>query len=152
MNSIVVSSTEAPKISISSPQVNTISITPPTQRIITGTINIGSAGTPGVGVIAGGTTGQSLVKASNIDYDTTWADRLESVEDDLSPVLGANLDVYTFSLFTSATNQDVMFTPNGTGSVNLNGTVKFKRFTSPPDPFEGGMYADDNDNLFFGVS
>jgi hypothetical protein len=30
-------------------------------------------GQPGVGVPAGGTTGQSLVKASNANYDTTWS-------------------------------------------------------------------------------
>lgn len=54
--------------------------------------------------------------------------------------------------FTSVTDQDIVFTPSGTGSVNLDGTVKFKRFTSAPDAFEGGMYADNNDNLYFGVS
>ena len=34
---------------------------------------LGLAGAPGVGVPAGGTTGQALVKASGADYDTTWA-------------------------------------------------------------------------------
>lgn len=32
----------------------------------------GISGTNGVGVISGGTTGQVLVKASDVDYDTTW--------------------------------------------------------------------------------
>jgi len=75
------------------------------------------------------------------------------VEDD-SPQLGANLDVQTFKLFTSATDQDIMFTPSGTGKINLDGTIQFKRFPadSPPDAFPGGMYADDNDNIYFGVS
>lgn len=34
----------------------------------------GAAGTPGVGVPTGGTTGQVLKKASNVDYDTVWQD------------------------------------------------------------------------------
>lgn len=34
----------------------------------------GAAGADGVGVPAGGTTGQVLVKASDDDYDTQWAD------------------------------------------------------------------------------
>ena len=71
---------------------------------------------------------------------------------DLSPQLGGNLDVQARSLFTSTTNGDIQFTPNGTGSINLDGTVKFKRFSTPPDAFEGGMYADNADNLYFGVS
>jgi hypothetical protein len=79
---------------------------------------------------------------------------LFNISEDTSPQLGANLDVQSTSLFTSTINGDIQFTPNGTGSVNLDGTVKFKRFASgsAPDPFEGGMYADDNDELYFGVS
>ena len=79
---------------------------------------------------------------------------LFNISEDTSPQLSANLDVQSTSLFTSTSNGDIQFTPNGTGSVNLDGTVKFKRFSSgsAPDPFEGGMYADDNDELYFGVS
>jgi len=80
------------------------------------------------------------------------ADGGGNVSLDLSPQLGGNLDVQARSLFTSTTNGDIQFTPNGTGSINLDGTVKFKRFSTPPDPFEGGMYADNADNLYFGVS
>jgi hypothetical protein len=35
----------------------------------------GPQGDPGPGVAIGGTTGQALVKSSNDDYDTEWADR-----------------------------------------------------------------------------
>ena len=66
--------------------------------------------------------------------------------------LSGNLDVQSSSLFTSTTNGDVQLTPNGTGSVNLDGTVKFKQFATPPAAFEGGMYADNANNLYFGVS
>lgn len=67
--------------------------------------------------------------------------------------LGDDLNVQNHSIYTSTTNGDVQITPNGTGSVNLDGTVKFKRFdpSSAPDAFVGGMYADTNDDLYFGV-
>ena len=82
----------------------------------------------------------------------TQLSTLFNVVDDATPQLGGNLDVQSYSLFTSATDQDITFTPSGTGSINLDGTVQFKRFASAPTAFEGGMYADDNDNLYFGVS
>ena len=77
---------------------------------------------------------------------------IASVFDDDSPQLGANFDLLNRSLFTSSfdTDASISFTP--TGSINLDGTVKFKRFSDVPDPFEGGMYADDNNNLYFGVT
>jgi len=78
--------------------------------------------------------------------------KIANVSEDDSPQLGANLDVQARSLFTSTTDGDIQLTPNGTGSINLDGTVKFKRFSTPPAAFEGGMYADNADNLYFGVS
>lgn len=78
--------------------------------------------------------------------------KIAEVSEDTSPQLGGNLDVQARSLFTSTTDGDIQLTPNGTGSINLDGTVKFKRFSTPPDAFEGGMYADNADNLYFGVS
>jgi len=78
--------------------------------------------------------------------------KIGNVSEDASPQLGANLDVQSNSLFTSTTDGDIQLTPNGTGSINLDGTVKFKRFSTPPAAFEGGMYADNADNLYFGVS
>lgn len=78
---------------------------------------------------------------------------LQNVVDDTSPQLGANLDVNSFSL-VSVTNGDITFTPNGTGRVNLDGVVEFKRFPtgSAPAAFAGGMYADEDDNLYFGIT
>ena len=101
---------------------------------------------------------QDTSDSNNLKYvdfgDFSSAGSLSNISEDTSPQLGANLDVQSRSLFTSTSNGDIQFTPNGTGSVNLDGTVKFKRFASgsAPDPFEGGMYADDNDELYFGVS
>jgi len=71
--------------------------------------------------------------------------------------LGANLDVKNYDITTTTSNGEIRITPNGTGSVNLDGTVQFKRFdtTDPadiPTPEAGKMYADQDDNLFFGVS
>ncbi len=76
---------------------------------------------------------------------------ITEVLEDTTPQLGGNLDVNGQSL-VSTSDGDIVFTPNGTGKVNLDGTVQFKRFSTPPTAFEGGMYADDNDNLYFGVS
>lgn len=83
---------------------------------------------------------------------------LENVVEDTSPQLGGDLDLFdgttAYKLTTTETDGDIQFTPNGTGKVNLDGTVQFKRFDSdsPPAAFAGGMYADDDDNLYFGVS
>lgn len=69
--------------------------------------------------------------------------------------LGDDLNVQNYSIYTSTTDADIQLTPNGTGSVNLDGTVKFKRFdagATAPEAFLGGMYANDDDELFFGVT
>ena len=70
---------------------------------------------------------------------------------DPSPQLGAALDVNGHSIFTSVNGGDIIFTPSQTGYINLNGTVFFKEFEEPPTPFEGGMYRDSDNNLYFGV-
>ena len=79
---------------------------------------------------------------------------LQNVVEDTTPQLGGNLDVLTQSIVSSS-NRDITFTPNGTGHVNLDGLVEFKRFdhtATPPTAFPGGMYADNADNLYFGIS
>ena len=69
---------------------------------------------------------------------------------DPDPTLGAPLDVNGFNLFTSVVGGDITFTPSGTGHINLDGTVFFKSFDEAPEPFEGGMYRDSDNNLYFG--
>lgn len=78
---------------------------------------------------------------------------LDNVVEDESPELGGNLDVLARSIVSSS-NRDITFTPNGTGHVNLDGVVEFKRFASGSEPevFLGGMYADESDRLYFGVT
>ena len=78
---------------------------------------------------------------------------LVSLFHDPSPQLSFGLDVMSHNIFSSVEDQGITFTPNGTGSINLDGTVKFKRFLDGehPDPFAGGMFADNNNNLYFGV-
>lgn len=66
--------------------------------------------------------------------------------------LRQNLDVGIYGFRTTATNQDIKFTPSGTGSVYVDGTLKLKQYTTAPSAFDGGMYADDAGNLYFGVS
>jgi hypothetical protein len=110
-----------------------------------------------------------LVDSSNIATKATgWTDLgdlmgtgsgIENVHEDASPQLGGNLDVFydgtTRSIVNSNSGSDIQFTPTGTGKINLDGLVEFKRFdhtASPPEAFEGGMYADTADNLYFGVT
>lgn len=78
---------------------------------------------------------------------------LENVVEDETPQLGGDLDVNGQAL-VSTSNGDITFTPNGTGHINLDGVVEFKRFASgsEPEAFVGGMYADESDNLYFGIS
>mgnify|MGYP003147259885 CR=1 FL=1 len=76
---------------------------------------------------------------------------LVSLFHDPSPQLSFGLDVMSHNIFSSVEDQGITFTPNGTGSINLDGVVQFRRFDTPPDPFPGGMYADDQNNLYFGV-
>ncbi len=84
---------------------------------------------------------------------------IDNVHEDTSPQLGGNLDVFydgtTRSIVNSNIGSDIQFTPTSTGKINLDGLVEFKRFdhtASPPTAFEGGMYADTDDNLYFGVT
>ena len=87
------------------------------------TVSIASPGPRGVGVPTGGTTGQVLKKSSDTDYDFAWGAEtagLASVADDDSPQLGANLDVNGFSI-VSVSNGNIAVTPNGTGSLILDG-------------------------------
>ena len=77
---------------------------------------------------------------------------LENVVEDLTPQLGGDLDVNGQSI-VSVSNGDIVFTPNGTGHINLDGVIEFRRFepAEAPTAFAGGMYADTDDNLYFGV-
>lgn len=83
---------------------------------------------------------------------------LDNVVEDTTPQLGGNLDVYdgttTHSIINSNSGADIQFTPTGTGRINLDGVVEFKRFdpAAAPSAFAGGMYADTDDNLYFGVT
>lgn len=107
-----------------------------------------------------------LVDSANIATKATgWTDLatiigggLQNVHEDISPQLGGNLDVFyngtTRSIVNSNNGSDIQFTPTGTGKVSLDGLVKFKQFdpSAPPEAFEGGMYADTDDTLYFGIS
>jgi hypothetical protein len=113
------------------------------------------------------------------DLSTIIGGGLQNIVEDLSPQLGANLQTNNFNIelgdsdkiefndsvevystgsvfnIEATTDQTLRFTPSGsTGKIDLNGVVQFKQFdpTSPPAAFEGGMYADTDDNLYFGVT
>ena len=87
------------KVVISTPEQRPIVVAPITAEG-------GIQGATGEGVEAGGTTGQSLVKASDTDYDTTWAARLASVSEDTTPALGGDLQAngYVINFQDEASN------------------------------------------------
>jgi len=64
-------------------------------------------GQPGVGVPAGGTTGQSLVKASNTNYDTAWS----------------NAGSGTVTSITPAADNGSGTAITGTGTITVAGTA-----------------------------
>lgn len=87
------------------------------------TVSIASPGPRGVGVPTGGTTGQVLKKSSDTDYDFTWGTDtggLDNLVDDTTPQLGGSLDVNGQSI-VSVSNGNIAITPNGTGSIILDG-------------------------------
>lgn len=103
-----------------------------------------------------------IYTGSTWDDSSSWTEigsgsGLDNVVEDATPQLGGDLDLYdgtnTHSIINSRSDADIQFTPTGTGKINLDGTIKFKRFdsTSPPSAFLGGMYADNNDCLYFAV-
>lgn len=80
----------------------------------------GADGADGQGVPIGGSTGQVLAKVDGTDFNTQWVDRLATVVEDTTPQLGGDLDVNGNSI-VSVSNGDINITPNGTGSVVLDG-------------------------------
>jgi len=135
----------AAPLTVSEPAKNKISVT----QQVTRAVDVLPQSPSQVTILARGPKGDKGDQGEAGPAGADGAPGSGSLFNDPAPQLGANLDVQTFSLFTSSTNQDITFTP--TGSINLDGTVKFKRFDTPPDPFPGGMYADKEDNLYFGI-
>ena len=139
----------AAPLTVSEPAKNKISVT----QQVTRAVDVLPQSPSQVTILARGPKGDKGDQGEAGPAGADGAPGSGSLFNDPAPQLGANLDVQTFSLFTSSTNQDITFTPSGTGSINLDGTIKFKRFEldATPNPFPGGMYADKNDNLYFGV-
>lgn len=84
-----------------------------------------------------------------VTFDTA---ALFNVVDDTSPQLGGDLDVQANVITTSTTNGNIVLDPNGTGAVVANGHLQLETQSSPPTAIAGGLYADNSDNLYFGVS
>ena len=136
--SITVTIPDAISLNVTSPSPAGVSVLSPAASSLTVTEKGIKGDTGATG--ATGATGPAGPQGIQGIQGPAGADGGGDVSLDLSPQLGGNLDVQARSLFTSTTNGDIQFTPNGTGSINLDGTVKFKRFSTPPDAFEGGMY------------
>lgn len=89
------------------------------------TVSIASPGPRGIGVPSGGTTGQVLAKASDTNYDYSWNDPVSgigNVIEDTTPQLGGSLDVNGQSI-VSVSNGNITITPNGTGTIVLDGLI-----------------------------
>ncbi len=87
------------------------------------TVSIASPGPRGIGVPSGGTTGQVLKKASDTNYDFEWGAQsagIANVVEDTTPQLGGSLDV-NGNAIVSVSNGNIAITPNGTGSIVLDG-------------------------------
>ncbi len=77
------------------------------------TINIGTNANDG--------TGDSLrVAMGKINNNFATLNASNELVEDASPQLGSNLDVQTHSIITTASNGNIVLTPNGTGSVLLD--------------------------------
>jgi hypothetical protein len=79
----------------------------------------GVRGDAGVGIAAGGTTGQVLAKVSNTDYDTTWTTPgvprvLASTANSATPAI--NTDLYDMVVITAQSVAITSFTTNLTGT------------------------------------
>jgi hypothetical protein len=69
----------------------------------------------------------------NILTSTGSGTGLENVVEDLTPELGGNLDVLTHGIVTSTVNGDITLTPNGTGTVKIEGAeLALDRLASDP--------------------
>ena len=99
-----------------------------------------------------GTTGKISLSYSAggvVTFDTA---ALFNVVDDTSPQLGGDLDVQANVITTSTTDGNIVLDPNGTGAVVANGHLQLETQSSSPTAVAGGLYADNSDNLYFGVS
>ena len=84
-----------------------------------------------------------------VTFDTA---ALFNVVDDTSPQLGGDLDVQANVITTSTTDGNIVLDPNGAGAVVANGHLQLETQSSSPTAVAGGLYADNSDNLYFGVS
>lgn len=78
----------------------------------------GDQGDPGLGLPTGGTTGQILVKSSNVNYQTTW--RNSPTGDILGTTDTQNISNKTFNNYTESTFTITEDTVNNTFTLNPN--------------------------------
>lgn len=76
--------------------------------------------TPGTYGGSTGTAAQFTVDAKGRITAAQSKSVLQSLSNDLNPTLGGNLDVVSYDIRTTATNGNIVLTPNGTGSVSVS--------------------------------
>ena len=105
----------------------------------------GVAGPPGPGVAPGGTTGQVLVKASNVEYDTEWSN--VGTGDVVGPASSTDNSVARFNGTTGKLIQNSLVTVGDDGEVANVAFVDFQNNPGvfPTDP--GSLYWDNSDGV-----
>lgn len=99
-----------------------------------------------------GTSGKISLSYSAGGVVTFDTSALFNVVEDTTPQLGGDLDVQSNVITTSTTNGNIVLDPNGTGAVVANGHIQLELQSTPPTATAGGVYADNSDNLYFGIS
>ena len=94
---------------------------------VAGQSNVVADATTDTLTIAAG-TGMTITTTAGTDTITFATSAITSVAADTSPQLGGNLDVNGNSI-VSASNGDITIAPNGSGEINLNGTVNTDNLT-----------------------
>jgi len=147
-------------ITVTPPASNTIAITNTTYPITVSynAVVVSGGGLSDNGIPTGGTAGQILSKIDGDNYNTEWIDvpatGLQNVVEDTTPQLGGDLDsngkkIYAtvvqppsggqlnigdptrgYIQISQGVNTDIKITPNGTGSVMLDG-IKWPQADGP---------------------
>ena len=116
------------------------------------TVGVGSPGAPGVGVPSGGSTGQYLVKASGVSYDTAWltANYITSVTAPLAVTAG-DLAVDLSAYLTTATAASTYYLQtNPAGFIDASALTGYA--TESFVTSQGYITQATADGLYYGIS
>lgn len=112
----------------------------------------GPQGDPGVGVIAGGTTGQVLSKASNTDYDTAWTTVTAGTDingqTQVQSALNDELIIYDTS---AAANRKALVRDIGCQGVGGWGNTPDELYPFLKGPFANASFTPVTDRIYYAI-